>query len=108
MRSRTFAQRRTAASIPSSNDQSYSPPGRRDTPCARERKPPPSHLGGTPGEARTAHGTTRAPGGVERPAVPVNHPLQPPPPDPHRQPMPRLASDLKLASTDLFRTPDEL
>jgi hypothetical protein len=38
----------------------------------------------------------------------VTHILQDGSLEPNRQTMTRLASDLKLASTDLFRTPDEL
>ena len=45
---------------------------------------------------------------LERAGVPVTHILQDGSLEPHRQTMTRLASDLKLASTDLFRTPDEL
>jgi uncharacterized protein (DUF488 family) len=45
---------------------------------------------------------------LERAGVPVSHILQDGSLEPHRQAMTRLASDLKLASTDLFRTPDEL
>jgi uncharacterized protein (DUF488 family) len=45
---------------------------------------------------------------LERGGVPVTHILQDGSLEPHRQTMARLASDLKLASTDLFRTPDEL
>jgi hypothetical protein len=45
---------------------------------------------------------------LEKAGVPVNHILQDGSLEPHRQTMSRLASDLKLASTDLFRTPDEL
>ena len=45
---------------------------------------------------------------LERAGVPVTHILQDGSLEPHRQTMTRLASDLKLASSDLFRTPDEL
>jgi uncharacterized protein (DUF488 family) len=45
---------------------------------------------------------------LERAGVPVTHILQDGTLEPHRQTMTRLASDLKLAATDLFRTPDEL
>ena len=45
---------------------------------------------------------------AESAGVPVTHILQDGSLEPHRQTMTRLASDLKLASTDLFRTPDEL
>jgi uncharacterized protein (DUF488 family) len=45
---------------------------------------------------------------LERAGVPVTHILQDGSLESHRQTMTRLASDLKLASTDLFRTPDEL
>jgi uncharacterized protein (DUF488 family) len=45
---------------------------------------------------------------LEKAGVPVTHILQDGSLEPHRQTMSRLASDLKLASTDLFRTPDEL
>jgi uncharacterized protein (DUF488 family) len=45
---------------------------------------------------------------LERAGVPVTHILQDGSLEAHRQTMTRLASDLKLASMDLFRTPDEL
>jgi uncharacterized protein (DUF488 family) len=45
---------------------------------------------------------------LEKAGVPVTHILQDGSLEPHRQTMTRLASDLELASTDLFRTPDEL
>jgi uncharacterized protein (DUF488 family) len=45
---------------------------------------------------------------LERAGVAVTHILQDGALEPHRQTMTRLASDLKLASADLFRTPDEL
>jgi uncharacterized protein (DUF488 family) len=45
---------------------------------------------------------------LENAGVPVTHILQDGSLEPHRQTMSRLATDLKLASTDLFRTPNEL
>jgi uncharacterized protein (DUF488 family) len=45
---------------------------------------------------------------LERAGVPVTHILHDGSLEPHRQAMSRLASDLELASTDLFRTPEEL
>ena len=45
---------------------------------------------------------------LEKAGVPVTHILQDGSLEPHRQTMIRLASDLKLTSTDLFRTRDEL
>jgi len=45
---------------------------------------------------------------LEKAGVPVGHILQDGSLEPHRQAMGRLATDLKLAATDLFRTPDEL
>ena len=45
---------------------------------------------------------------LEKAGVPVTHILQDGSLELHRQTMTRLASDLKLASTDLFRTADEL
>jgi uncharacterized protein (DUF488 family) len=45
---------------------------------------------------------------LEKVGVPVTHILQDGSLEPHRQTMTRLASDLELSSTDLFRTPDEL
>jgi uncharacterized protein (DUF488 family) len=45
---------------------------------------------------------------LERAGVPVTHILQDGSLEPHRQAMQRLAAHLKLVSTDLFRTPDEL
>jgi uncharacterized protein (DUF488 family) len=45
---------------------------------------------------------------LERAGVPVTHILPDGSLEPHRETMTRLASDLKLASTDLFRTPDQL
>lgn len=45
---------------------------------------------------------------LEKSGVPVTHILPDASLEPNRQTMTRLASDLKLASTDLFRSPDEL
>jgi uncharacterized protein (DUF488 family) len=45
---------------------------------------------------------------LEKAGVPVTHILHDGSLEPHHQAMRRLASDLKLTSTDLFRTPDEL
>jgi uncharacterized protein (DUF488 family) len=45
---------------------------------------------------------------LERSGVPVTHILSDGSLEPHRQTMTRLATDLKLAATDLFRSPDEL
>jgi uncharacterized protein (DUF488 family) len=45
---------------------------------------------------------------LEKAGVPVTHILPDGSLEPNRQTMTRLASDLKLASTDLFRTPDQL
>ena len=45
---------------------------------------------------------------LERLGVPVTHILADDSLEPHRQAIQRLASDLKLIGTDLFRTPDEL
>jgi uncharacterized protein (DUF488 family) len=45
---------------------------------------------------------------LEKAGVPVTHILQDGSFEPHRQTMTRLAADLKLASTDFFRTPDQL
>ena len=45
---------------------------------------------------------------LEKAGVPVTHILPDGSLEPHRQTMTRLASDLKLASTDLFHTPDQL
>lgn len=45
---------------------------------------------------------------LERAGVPITHILADGSLEPHRHAMERLASDLKLAETDLFRTADEL
>jgi uncharacterized protein (DUF488 family) len=45
---------------------------------------------------------------LEKAAVPITHILADGSLEPHRHAMERLASNLKLAETDLFRTPDEL
>jgi uncharacterized protein (DUF488 family) len=45
---------------------------------------------------------------LERAGAPINHILADGSLEPHRHAMERLASNLKLAETDLFRTPDEL
>jgi uncharacterized protein (DUF488 family) len=45
---------------------------------------------------------------LEKSSVPVTHILQDGSLEPHRQAMQRLAAELKLVGTDLFRTPDEL
>jgi uncharacterized protein (DUF488 family) len=45
---------------------------------------------------------------LERAGVPVTHILQDGALEPHTQLMTRLAADLNLVGTDLFRTPDEL
>ena len=45
---------------------------------------------------------------LEKAGVPVSHILQDGSLESHRQAMQRLAADLKLTATDLFRTPDEL
>jgi len=45
---------------------------------------------------------------LERAGVPITHILADGSLEPHRHAMERLASDLKLAETDLFRTVDEL